>query len=653
MADLNEALALYGQGKLNEAETKILAILKGEPRHIEALKILGSIKIRLEALAEARKIFEEIVSIQPNSADALSNLAYVLFLLNLLNEALSLCDKALAISPNSFAAWVMRGNVLFHTNRLDDALVSYDNALKVSNHDLEALIGRGSVLAKLGRTDEAVGTFDKIPILQSSANLYKRANLQKSLGLYAAAARDYRQLVRVPPFILPAWQGLLSCAMDSCDWNGFSEPREKILTALDSGERIDPLLIMRITDNPAQHLKAAKAVAPRAAPRQYAPAPKKSQGSRLRIAYVSPDFRVHPLAYLIPELLERHDRGRFEVIGVSLGPSDNSDIGVRIAKSFEQFQDMKTYSDDQIVAIMRQMQVDIAIDLAGYTSQARPTIFARRVAPIQVSYLGYCGTSGADYVDYLLADRIVVPIEEQRFFTEKIIYLPDSFMVADSTQPISGVIPSRRECGLPEEAFVFCCFNKNYKITQPVFDVWMRLLRSIEGGVLWLSENLGHGQKNLQDYAKTKGIDPRRIIFAPSLPQRTDHFARHQLADLFLDTLPYNAHTTACDVLFSGVPVITVLGSTFPSRVAASLLHAVGLPELVTESLPDYEALAFKLARESGYLTEIKSKLARNRGTHPLFDTARLTRHIEAAYTKMWEINQRGEAPRNFAVEPH
>jgi predicted O-linked N-acetylglucosamine transferase (SPINDLY family) len=348
--------------------------------------------------------------------------------------------------------------------------------------------------------------------------------------------------------------------------------------------------------------------------------------------------------------LERHDRARFEVIGVSLGPPDDSEIRARIGKAFDQFHDMHTHPDDSVVTLLRQLNADIAVDLAGYTQYGRLGVLARRVAPIQASYLGYCGTSGSDFIDYLLVDRIVAPPDEQRYFTEKLVHLPDSFMVADPTQLISDAMLSRRECGLPDDGFVFCCFNKNYKITQPVFDVWMRLLRSVDGSVLWLSDNLGDRNDNMRRYAEARGIDSRRLVFAPNLAARADHFARHRLADLFLDTLPYNAHTTACDALFAGLPVLTIVGPTFVGRVAASMLHAIGLDELVTRSLEEYEALALDLARDAALMRTVRAKLAANHHTRPLFDTDRFRRNIERAYDQMFEIYRLGERPRTFNI---
>ncbi len=294
--------------------------------------------------------------------------------------------------------------------------------------------------------------------------------------------------------------------------------------------------------------------------------------------------------------------------------------------------------------------MDIAIDLKGYTHDFRPGILAHRPSPIQASYLGYPGTMGLPFIDYLIADKTVAPFEHQAFYTEKIVHLPDCYQVNDSKRTIAGRTPTRQEAGLPEEGFVFCCFNGNWKITPDVFDVWMRLLHAAGGSVLWLFRDNERTEQNLRREAQARGIDPARLVFAGRLPLE-DHLARHRLADLFLDTLPYNAHTTTSDALWAGLPLVTMLGEGFAGRVAASLLYAIGLPELVTHSLQEYEALASRLAADPMLLQSYSNRVKTNRLTYPLFDTGRFRRHIETAYLQMWDLWQRGERPRSFKVE--
>jgi predicted O-linked N-acetylglucosamine transferase (SPINDLY family) len=372
---------------------------------------------------------------------------------------------------------------------------------------------------------------------------------------------------------------------------------------------------------------------------------------RLRLAYLSADFHRHATAVLISELLELHERSGFEVVGVSFGPDDGSDTRKRIIAAFDRHIEIAGKNDEDAARLIADLGTDIAIDLKGHTKDARPGILAYRPAPIQVNYLGYPGTMGVPYLDYIMADPIVLPFDQQAHFSEKIVHLPDCYQVNDRKRQIASHTPTREELGLPPKGFVFCCFNNSWKITPTVFDVWMRLLQAVEGSVLWLLRDNEIAETNLRREAASRGIDPARLIFAGRLPL-AEHLARHRLADLFLDTLPYNAHTTASDALWAGLPVITCRGETFAGRVAASLLQAAGLPELVTNCLADYEALALKLARDAVALSAVKAKLARERDTCALFDSVRFARHIESAYRTMWEIFQRGEAPKSFHVEP-
>jgi predicted O-linked N-acetylglucosamine transferase (SPINDLY family) len=350
------------------------------------------------------------------------------------------------------------------------------------------------------------------------------------------------------------------------------------------------------------------------------------------------------------ELFERHDRSRFEIIGVSFGEDDKSKMRKRLVAAFDEFYDVSEKSDEEVATLLHDLQVDIAIDLKGHTQESRPGILAYRPAPIQTSYLGFPGTMGTEFIDYIIADKTVAPFEHQPFYTEKIVHLPDCYQVNDSKRRIAERTPMRQEAGLPETGFVFCCFNNNWKITPDVFGVWMRLLHAVEGSVLWLLGDNESAERNLRKEAQARGIDPARLVFAGRLPLE-DHLARHRLADLFLDTLPVNAHTTASDALWAGLPVLTCEGTAFAGRVAASLLNAIGLPELVTHRIEDYEALALRLAKDPCLLEGYRNRLATNRLTHPLFDTDRFRRHLEAAYLQLWEIWQRGEQPRSFAVE--
>jgi predicted O-linked N-acetylglucosamine transferase (SPINDLY family) len=371
--------------------------------------------------------------------------------------------------------------------------------------------------------------------------------------------------------------------------------------------------------------------------------------AKIRLAYLSADFHEHATAYLMAELFDRHDRSRFEIIGISSGADDGSAMRRRLVAAFDQFYDVRETRDEDVARLIHERQIDIAINLNAFTQDARPEILSYRPAPIQIVYLGIPGTLGAPFIDYIIADPIVAPFEHQPFYTEKIVHLPDCYQVNDSKRIIAERTPLRHEAGLPKIGFVFCCFNSNWKIVPRTFDVWMRLLHKVPGSVLWLLHDNEGAERNLRREARARGVDPTRLVFATRVPL-PDHLVRHRLADLFLDTLPVNAHTTAGDALWSGLPLVTQLGEGFAGRVAASLLKAVGLPELVTHNVEDYEALALRLAQDHALLGSYRDRLLRNRLTYPLFNTEGFRLHIEAAYLRMWEIWQQGEPPQSFAV---
>ena len=410
-----------------------------------------------------------------------------------------------------------------------------------------------------------------------------------------------------------------------------------------------PYAIVAIPSSPAEQLQCAGRYV------QEQPAyPPLWQGEayahdRLRVAYLSADFNEHPTAYLTAGLFEQHDRSRFEITALSFGQNDNSPARRRLEAAFEHFIDVRDNSDQEIAALMRRSEIDIAVDLMGFTKDHRLGVLARRAAPVQVNYLGYPGTTGAPYMDYILADATVIPEDHDAFYAERVVRLPGTYQINDNRRAVGQRTPTRGECGLPQNAFVFCCFNNPQKIMPEIFDIWMRLLRATEGSVLWLFAGNAKAAANLRLEAAKRGVAPERLIFAPKASV-ADHLARHRLADLCLDTLPYNAHTTASDALWAGLPVLTCLGETFAGRVAASLLKAIGLDALITHTLPEYEALALRLARDPVYLATLRDRLIRNRDGSFLFDTQSATRHIETAYQTMADIARRHEKPRSFAV---
>jgi len=508
-------------------------------------------------------------------------------------------------------------------------------------------------LADLHRLDEALSSYERMLAARPSdvGALHHRALTLLELKRYEEAAHGFADVLKAQPAFPYARGNLLYSRLNACDWDGLERERGDISARLKAGERVvTPIQHAAFSSSLEDQLQAARIWAADKYPAAETLWREEAyRNDRIRVAYLSADFHSHATAALMAGVFEHHDRERFQTVAMSFGPDDGSDMRARLVAAFDSFVDVRDKSDGEVAALLRQRKVDIAVDLKGYTQDARPGILAHRAAPLQVGYLGFPGTMGVDYIDYIIADRTVIPAGHEPFYSEKIAYLPDTYQANDAKRRISQSALARRDLGLPEEAFVFCCFNNNFKIMPAIFAIWMELLAAVEGSVLWLLQDNAAAARNLQREAAARGIAPERLIFA----QRTNldaHLARHRLADLFLDTLPYNAHTSASDALWAGLPVVTCLGETFAGRVAASLSRAVGLPELVTESLGDYEALALRLARDPAMLSALKAKLAHNRATHPLFDTARFTRNLEAAYIVMLERHRQTLPPAHFAL---
>ena len=450
------------------------------------------------------------------------------------------------------------------------------------------------------------------------------------LERHQEALQSYDRALALDPNYLPARTNRAVVLLNLCAWDRVAEMDLRELAQV-----APPLTFFGISDDKQLQLQCATAASKRLLP---APPPplwrgEKYRHDRIRLAYVSADFREHAVAFQLAPLIERHDRSQFQVIGISVGMSDDSAIRARLIKGFDRFHDFARLDSEEIARRLREMEIDIAIDLSGHTGQGRPQIFAHRPAPVQTSWLGYPGTTGAPFMDYLIADGIVAPLEDQPFYSERLIHLPHSYFPAERLQD-NPPAPGRSEMGLNERAFVFCAFNNNWKISRPVFEIWMRLLKCVPQSLLWLKQPPQDARINLEREAVGCGVDPTRLVYASDVP-RPLHLARHGLADLFLDTLPYNAHATAADALGAGLPVLTCKGEAFAGRVAASLLHAVGLPELICENLADYEARALELARDGEKLAALKRKLTQNLPSAPLFDTDGLRHAIEEALVRL------------------
>ncbi len=606
-------------------------------------------------LLEAEKVLTQILNSNPHEPLSLFLMGFIAMKNNDPYRSLEYFDRGVRVNPDFDKQWFNRGVVLYALKRHEDAIESYERAIRLDPAYVEALNNLGIVQQEIYRYKEAVETYDRLLAIQPT---YDKALANKGFILtlmwrYDEAIECIGKLLDLNPEFNFAL-GLISSAMQyGCIWSDYDRVAKLIGEGVRGGKRVcKSLPLMSVSDSTAEHLQCAQAYAEIMCP----PAPMKLwQGelyhhSKIRIAYVSPDLREHPVAHLLAGILEHHDKSRFETFGFSLVGKEQSRMQERLAATFDRFVDVQQKGSREIAEMIRSLEIDIVVDLAGYTQDSRTDIFAWRPAPVQVNYLGYPGTLGVEYMDYILADSVVIPDGDQCHYLEKVVHLPGSYLPADATLNVAEETPSRVAYGLPAEGFVFCSFNHAYKINPTIFEVWMRILKRCPGSVLWLMKLNSTAELNLRKEAEARGIDPARLVFATRVPKIEDHLARYRLADLFLDTTPYNAHTTACDALYVGLPVLTCLGKAFPGRVAASLLRAIGLTDLITVSLTDYEELGVRLAHDSLLLAQFKERLKANRESYPLFKTVEFCQNLEYAYSVMWERSLRGESPTSFQV---
>ena len=644
---------LFSVARYDEALSDAEQALVLKPDFAEAWQARGNALNELKRHDEALVAYDNALGLFPDFFGAWHGRGNALSALKRHREALAAYDKALALAPNIADAWLGRGFVLNELGRYREALSAFDRAAASVPNLVEHWLGRGRALNELNRYGEALAAYQKALSLNPNLaeTLADCGKIYAQLGQFDNALNAYDRALALKPEVKCAKGDRLQVKLQLSDWNNLDAEISDIMAAVKAHKTpTAPFEFLAISSSPEDQLEATKRCV---APRLSHPAVwhgEKYAHDRIRVGYFSADFRNHPVGRLAVGLFETHDKSRFETIALSFGPNDGSDLRRRIQSAFEDFVDVRNLSDEDLAALIRRREIDILVDLMGFTLACRFGVLARRAAPIQVNFLGYPATMGADCMDYIIADPTIIPREYFRFYSERVVWLPHSYQANDDKSPIAERVPTRTEYGLPESAFVFCCFNNTHKINPQIFDVWMRLLAAKTNSVLWLLGTNPIAERNLRREAERRRIAGDRLIFAPRTAA-PDHLARHRLADLFLDTFPYTAHTTASDALWAGLLLVTCLGQTFAARVAASLLHSVGLPELITTSLGDYEALALRLAHEPALLAAIRSKLAQNRKTYPLFDTARFTRHIESAYETMWRAHRDGRAPAAFAVE--
>jgi len=606
-------------------------------------------------LDAALAAYREAASLNPGFVEAHTNCANVLRKLGRSEEAIAVCHGIIARRPDAAEPYFSLGNILRELSHPAQAAEAFRRALALRPDFAEAYTNLGNVLQGMEAFEEALEAYHQAISLRpdlAEAHANRGAALE-ALGRLKEAIKSYGVAVKLNPKLLAIRVWLNHRRRFICDWDGIDTDEKELRDLMASAsEPVHPFPVLSMALSPAEQLHTARSFAASFAFPPMEHRREEYAGARkLRIGYLSADFCRHATALLMAELFERHDRSSFEIAAYSHGPDDRSELSTRLRAAFDEFTDLRAMTDTEAAKRIKADKIDILVELKGYTKSARTGIAARRPAPVQVSFVGFPGTMGAPFIDYVIADPFVLPMDQQRFYSEKVVHLPDCYQPNDSKRFVSNITPTRADCGLPEQGFVFCSFNNSYKITPQFFDIWMRFLMAIPGSVLWLLEANDIVKDNLRGEAVRRGIDAQRIVFAPRQPS-PEHLARHRLADLFLDTLPYNAHTTASDALWAGLPVLTCAGDTFAGRVAGSLLHSVGLPELVTFSPAAYEALGLRLAREHALLQGLRHKLLGNRLNAPLFDIARYTRHYEAALTQMWERWANGQEPMGFAVPP-
>ena len=621
----NELLAYIesNQGNQELAHQLLIRACQDKQASANAFYYLGSSFLKKDQFQEAKECFAKALDKAGDFFEGLHDLATACASLGEKEDALLWYQKALTLKNDSYEVFYNLGKIFDSLKHHEKALDAYEHAINLKADFAEAWFNKGCALNDLKRYKEAIEAF--------------------------------RKAINIQPKTIVDWDygGMLFALTTTCSWADFGKNEDVINGLLSHKKGFNPFFSLAFIDDPFFHKKEALSFVQDKFHQKddLGKLPRRSKKEKIRIGYFSADFHNHATAYLIAEMLELHDRERFEIHAFSFGPDARDEMRQRCVNAVDHFHDVTKLSDQAIAKLARDLEIDIAVDLKGHTQDGRMGIFALRAAPIQISYLGYPGTSGADYMDYIVADPILIPEASHIFYTEKIIFLPNSYQANDSKRAISKKVFSKSELGLPEKGFIFCCFNASYKISPSMFDSWCRILKKVDGSVLWLFEANPTVKENLIKEASTRGIDSHRLVFSGHI-ENSEHLARQSLADLFLDTFPYNAHTTSSDALWSGLPVLTLVGQSFASRVSASLLTAIGLPELITQTQEEYESLAIELATHSEKLLSIKNQLKSNLLIKPLFDAQLFTRHIEAAYAEAYQRYQDDLSPDNIYVKP-
>lgn len=617
-------------GYRDEAVTLYDRAIALAPDYVEAFNNRGNVLRELKRTREAVLSFDAAIELWPDYVEARINRAIALRVEKRFEEALIEIDTALRLNPNIPQSYTTKGNILQDLHRYDEAASEHRRAIALDAKFFAAHSNLGSTLLHLKRLPEAIDSFvTALGLAPSHALTYRNLGTAlKGLRRFSEALPCFEKAFELDANDDVALGEVVFLRAQMCLWVE-DDLRAQLFRRLELDGSVSPFHLAALTDDAALQLRNARQWARRHFPAQDpVPFGTEAEKTKIRIGYFSSDFHNHATMALMIKMLERHDKARFEIHAFSYGPQKQDPMRERVIAAVTGFHDVSGISDDEAAQLSRDLGIHVAVDLKGYTEDARTGIFAAHPAPCQVDYLGYPGTMGAPYFDYIIADPTVIPDESRKHYSEKVLYLPHSYQVTDDERPVAPRQFSRSELGLPEAGFVFCCFNGSFKISRDAFDIWMRLLAQVEGSVLWLLADNPWSMENLRREAEARGISPDRLVFAERMPA-SEHLARQTCADLFLDTFNYNAHTTTSDALWVGLPVVTKLGESFASRVAGSLLRAVGLADLVTDTAPSYEELALALASDPARLRDVKERLAANRTTQPLFDTEAFTRAFE------------------------
>lgn len=648
------AESFYEKNELDSAKQLLIQMSVEMPNDSRIFRLLGFIAGRQDDFSKAAEYLSRVMQLEPDFIEGWYYLGKALHEIGKFEEAVKCFDEAIRLHPDFFEAQHDKGRTLCSLYRLNEAIHAFEISYRLNPNSAELWTNLGWVFVQQRQFDKVCICCDHVLRLQpnDAVALRTKGDAFFHLQQYSQAVAEYEKVLLIAPDFEEALGSLLYTKMMSGDWTDLDQHYELLKTSLSNKEKsITPFVLAILSNSPQEQSLTTKRYSadlyPPAQIRLYKDNQK--QHERLRLAYLSADYHQHATAFLMLDLFKKHDRNRFEVIAISYGPDDSSQTRKELQASFDKFVDVRGKGDRQIAELISELEVDIAIDLKGYTDDGRPGIFTYCAAPIQVSYLGYPGTMGADYFDYLIADRFLIQEKDEELYSESIVFLPDSYQVNGRNRNVHQPLPSRTDCGLPEQGFVFCSFNNTYKNNPTMFSVWMNLLKRVDGSVLWLLTKAGGFEENLRNEALKRGVDPKRIVFAKHKPL-PEHLARVALADLFLDSLPCNAHTTASDALWVNVPVITCVGDTFAGRVGQSVLNAIEMPELVTHSLSAYEQLALELAIDSDALSAVREKLRQKIQTSPLFDTDRFAHHLEWAYEEMWRRFERGDTPKRMVV---